>query len=362
MRIKTLGRSGLRVSEIALGTMTFGTAWGWGADAATCAALYAQFRNVGGTFIDSANFYTNGESEQITGKLIAPHRSEIVLGTKFASSMADGNANASGLGRKNMIQAVEASLKRLGTEYIDLYWLHIWDFLTPVEEVMRGLDDLVRSGKVLYVGVSDTPAWIISEAQILAALRGWSPFVGLQINYSLIERTVERELIPMARARELGVVAWSPLAQGVLTGKYNHERSNDGKGTTNRDARPGLRGRNERGLAIAKAVEDLAGEIGHSPAQVALSWVRAKGAIPLLGAANAEQLKDNLGTLNLELTTDQIAMLDAVSAIVFGFPHDFYPSVLSALYGTYGQTLDVNQLEANGATQPLLSALRRLSK
>lgn len=196
MRYKLLGNSGLRVSELCLGGMTFGTDWGWGADKDTSRQIYEAFRAAGGNFIDTANFYTGGTSEKLIGEFIASERSRIVLATKYSSSMDDDNPNASGNSRKNMIQSVEASLKRLGTDYIDLYWVHIWDFMTPIEEVMRGLDDLVRQGKVLYVGISDTPAWIVSQAQMLAHLRGWTPFVGLQIEYSLVERTVEREFLP----------------------------------------------------------------------------------------------------------------------------------------------------------------------
>ena len=222
MRYKLLGNSGLRVSELCLGTMTFGEDWGWGASKEDSRALFDAYREAGGNFIDTANFYTGGTSERFVGEFIASERDRFVVATKYTLTMRPGDPNASGNHRKNMIQSVEASLRRLGTDYIDLYWLHAWDYLTPVEEVMRGLDDLVRAGKVLYVGVSDTPAWIVSQANTLAALRGWTPFVGLQIEYSLIERTVERELLPMAEAFGLTILAWSPLGSGVLTGKYLH--------------------------------------------------------------------------------------------------------------------------------------------
>src|SRR5574341_614896 len=225
MRYRLLGNSGLRVSEAALGTMTFGDEWGWGAAKDEAHKVYKSFREAGGNFIDTANMYTNGTSESFLGEFMQGHRQSVVMATKFTNAAPGTDPNAAGNQRKNMVQAVEASLKRLGTDYIDLYWVHAWDQITPVEEVMRGLDDLVRQGKVLYVGISDAPAWWVAQANTLARLRGWSSFVGLQIEYSLVERTVERELIPMAKALNVGVTAWSPLSGGVLTGKYHGQGS-----------------------------------------------------------------------------------------------------------------------------------------
>src|SRR5258708_4363151 len=218
MRFKLLGNSGLRVSELCLGTMTFGEDWGWGSSKEESRQVYDAFIEAGGNFIDTANIYTNGTSERLLGEFIADARARIVLATKYTNSAAVNDANSGGNHRKNMVQALEASLKRLKTDYIDLYWLHIWDSLTPIEETMRAFDDLVRAGKILYAGISDAPAWVVSRANTLAELRGWTPFVGLQIEYSLIERTPERDLLPMARALDIGVTAWSPLAGGVLTG------------------------------------------------------------------------------------------------------------------------------------------------
>src|ERR1700722_17419133 len=218
MKYRLLGNSGLRVSEAALGTMTFGDDWGWGTAKDEAQKVYDAFRDAGGNFIDTANIYTNGTSESFLGDFMEGHRQSVVLATKYTNAFPGTDPNAAGNQRKNMVQAVEASLKRLPTDYIDLYWVHIWDQITPVEEVMRALDDLVRAGKVLYTGISDAPAWWIAQANTLANLRGWSPFVGLQIEYSLIERTVERELLPMAKALNIGLTAWSPLANGVLTG------------------------------------------------------------------------------------------------------------------------------------------------
>src|ERR1700681_1634693 len=228
MKYRLLGKSGLRISEAALGTMSFGDEWGWGSPKDEAQRVYETYREAGGNFLDTANFYTNGTSERFVGGFIQGHRESVVLATKYSNATPGNDPNAAGNHRKSMMQALEASLKRLQTEYIDLYLVHIWAGITPVEEVMRGLDDLVRQGKVLYLGISDAPAWWIAQANTLAELRGWTQFIGLQIEYNLVERTVERELIPMAKAMDLGVLAWSPLAKGVLSGKYHGEGKADG--------------------------------------------------------------------------------------------------------------------------------------
>ncbi|MBW4572626.1 MAG: aldo/keto reductase [Tolypothrix carrinoi HA7290-LM1] len=350
MRYKLLGNSGLRVSELCLGAMTFGTDWGWGADKDTSRQIYEAFRETGGNFIDTANFYTGGTSEKLIGEFISSERDRVVLATKYSSSMDDDNPNASGNSRKNMMQSVEASLKRLGTDYIDLYWVHTWDFMTPIEEVMRGLDDLVRQGKVLYVGISDTPAWIVSQAQMLAELRGWSPFVGLQIEYNLVERTIEREFLPMARSLDLGVLAWSPLGGGILTGKYNRENGQAGSNnseSTRQDAMK-LHQMNSRSLAIADEVQEIAREIDRQPAQIALNWVRQKGAIPIVGATKLSHIKNNLGCLEFDLSADQMTRLDEVTEIEMGFPYDFYPYVRQAMYGNILSQIDHHRANRSG--------------
>src|SRR3981081_2264325 len=221
MKYRLLGESGLRVSEASLGTMTFGEEWGWGSPKAEAQKVYETYREAGGNFIDTANFYTHGTSETFLGEFMQGRRESVVLATKYSNAAPGNDPNAAGNHPKNMMQPVEASLKRRQTDYIDLYWVHIWDGITPVEEVMRGLDDLVRQGKVLYVGISDAPAWWIAQANTLAELRCWTQFIGLQIEYSLIERTVERELIPVAKALNIGVTAWSPLSRVAATGKYD---------------------------------------------------------------------------------------------------------------------------------------------
>jgi aryl-alcohol dehydrogenase-like predicted oxidoreductase len=325
MKYRLLGTSGLRVSEISLGTMTFGEEWGWGAAKDEARKIYDAYREAGGNFVDTANLYTNGTSEQFLGEFLQGHRDEVVLATKYSNAFPGKDPNAAGNHRKNMLRAVEASLKRPKTGYIDLYWLHIWDQLTPVEEVMRGFDDLVRQGKVLHAGVSDAPAWWVAQANTLASLRGWSPFVGLQIEYSLIERTVERELIPMAKAFNLGLVAWSPLSGGVLTGKYDGPQP-QGDARYSSEMMQQFMPDRARGERIVSAIRKVSKETGRSLAQVALAWLRFRDipVIPIIGARKLSQLNDNLESLSLTLAPEQVKALDEASRIELGFPQDFY--------------------------------------
>src|SRR5579872_3689405 len=324
MRYKLLGNSGLRVSEMCLGTMTFGEDWGWGTGKEDCRKIYDTFREAGGNFLDTANFYTNGTSETLLGEFMQGHRESAVLATKYTNAAPGKDANAAGNHRKSMMQAVEASLKRLGTDYIDLYWLHIWDGMTPVEEVMRAFDDLVRQGKVLYAGVSDAPAWWVAQANTLAELRGWTRFAGLQIEYSLLERTVERELIPMSKAFGLTVTAWSPLKGGILSGKYQKGGGADARYAS--EMMKQFLPAPERQEAVVGAVRKVSEETGRPMAQVALAWLRYREVpvIPIIGARKIPQLQDNLASLTLELTSPQVSALDAASAVEGGFPHDFY--------------------------------------
>ena len=339
MRYKLFGNTGLRVSELCLGAMTFGEEWGWGASREESQQLFDAFVQAGGNFIDTANHYTNGVSEKYVGEFIAAERERFVLATKYTLNGRPDDPNGGGNHRKSMVQALNASLKRLGADYIDLYWLHAWDFKTPVEEVMRAFDDLVRAGKVLYIGISDAPAWIVSRANTLAELRGWSSFVGLQIQYSLIERTSERDLLPMARALDIAVTAWGPLGGGLLTGKYNPEADKNAATNARYSISPwGQEMMHDRNLGIAAAVVKLAGEIGRTPSQVAINWVRQqkRGIImPIIGARKLSQLQDNLACLDFTLTDEQIQRLDAASAIELGFPHDFLTQegVQQVLYG-----------------------------
>jgi aryl-alcohol dehydrogenase-like predicted oxidoreductase len=344
MKYRLLGNSGLRVSEMSLGAMTFGEDWGWGSGKDEARKIYDGYRAAGGNFIDTANVYTNGTSETFVGEFMHGHRQEVVLATKYtnAAPASDPNAapasdpNAGGNHRKSMMQAIEGSLRRLKTDYIDLYWMHIWDQMTPADEVMRAFDDLVRQGKVLYVGVSDAPAWWIAQANTMADLRGWTRFVGLQIEYSLIERTIERELVPMAKAFKLGLVAWSPLAGGLLSGKY-HSKKGAADGRYSSDMMKQFLSTGERPDRIVTALETVSRQVGRSVAQVALAWLRYREipVIPIIGARKLDQLRDNLASLDLQFSPEQLASLNQASAIDLGFPHEFYERELvkSLVYG-----------------------------
>lgn len=337
MKYKLLGRSGCRVSEICLGTMTFGEEWGYGANYEESKRQFDTFLDLGGNFIDTANRYTEGTSEKWLGDFIQSERENLVLATKYTLFMQRDKPNWSGNHRKNMVQSVEASLKRLNTEYIDLFYLHMWDNTVPIEELMRAFDDLVRSGKILYTGISDTPAWIVSSANTLAQLRGWSPFVAYQMEYSLIQRTPERDMLPMSDAFDLSVLAWAPLGAGLLTGKYSAGAANGPQRLkeTSLNMTP-------RNLTIAGVVGEVAQELGISATQVALAWIREqnKRIIPIVGARKAEQIKDSLGCLEVSLDAEQLAKLQKASEIELGFPHDFLnrPTVKEVSFGgTFGK-------------------------
>jgi aryl-alcohol dehydrogenase-like predicted oxidoreductase len=342
MKYKLLGRSGLRVSELCLGTMTFGEDWGWGASKEESRRIFDKFLESGGNFIDTANRYTEGTSEKYVGEFISSNRDYFVLATKYTLISNPDDPNASGNHRKNMMRSVEDSLKRLNTDYIDLLWLHAWDFTTPVDEVMRGLDDLVRAGKVHYIGISDTPAWIVSQANTLAELRGWSRFVALQIQYSLVERSVERDLLPMAKAFDMAVTPWAILGSGFLTGKYS------GKTDEPRRLKDGSARLSRRNFTIANKLGKLAARIGRTPSQTAINWVRQKDRqiIPILGARNLKQLEDNLGCLEFELTPAQMKSLDDASAIELGFPHDFLKQdhIKWIVYGDHHDKIENHRL------------------
>jgi len=338
-----LGKSGLRVSELALGAMSFGTDWGWGTDISEARKMLDLYIDNGGNFVDTANQYTDGSSERMLGELLGEKRQQIVLATKYTLSTHPGDANAGGNHRKSMVRSIETSLQRLRTDYVDLLYLHLWDGTTPVEEILRAMDDLVRAGKVLYVGISDTPAWQVSRMQAIAGLRGWSPLVALQVEYNLIERTTERDLIPMANEMGLGVVPFSPLAGGLLSGKYIKEDFLDKSVSTG--VRHGSRGKNmktlgkfnERNMGIVDEVKKVASEVQESPSQVALAWLLSRSTVTsvLLGASKLEQLENNLNALNTQLSPDQIKRLDDISRVEMGFPHAVLanPSIKQMIFG-----------------------------
>ncbi|XHR95155.1 aldo/keto reductase [Mucilaginibacter sp. UC70_90] len=319
MNYKLLGRSGLKVSELCLGTMGFGTEGGWGAEKDASFAIMDAFANAGGNFIDTANVYKLGTSEKIIGEYLGNHdRDYFVLATKYTLKDNITNPNASGNNRKNMMRSVEESLKRLKTDFIDVLYLHIWDNITPIDEVLRGLDDLIKQGKVTYAAISDTPAWVVSKGNTLAELMGWSQFIALQVEYSLLARTAERELIPMAKHYGMTVTPWAPLAGGALTGKYLRGEQGRVKPESNR--------RNNRAQSITETVVAIAAELGVSESHVALQWMmdRDFSCIPIVGATKIDQLNDNLKAIDTKLTPDHFKKLNEASAIELGFPGDFF--------------------------------------
>jgi aryl-alcohol dehydrogenase-like predicted oxidoreductase len=331
----TLGRSGLRVSPLCLGAMTFGMDWGWGSDVETSKRIIDTYLNRGGNFIDTANIYTKGHSEAIIGDHLThdrARRDRLVIATKFLGNLYSGDPNGGGAGRKAVIAQCEQSLRRLRTDYIDLYWMHWYDTHTPIEETMRALDDLVSDGKVRYIGFSDTPAWKCAQAQMQARGRGWSPIAALQIEYSLLERTVEGELMPMARELGMGVTPWSPLKSGVLSGKYTRQNA----ATVQPGRGEGIRKQlTERALSVIDVLVEIARQVRATPAQVALAWVQGRPGVAssIIGARTLEQLEDNLGALEVVLSPDHIARLDEVSKPQLAFPHEFIRNTADSTQG-----------------------------
>ena len=327
MDFQLLGRSGLRVSQLALGTMTFGSDWGWGADDEESRRIFERFAEAGGTFVDTASNYTDGSSERIVGACIVGARDRFVVATKYTLSLDPDDPNAGGNHRKSLVRALEQSLRRLGTDYVDVLWLHMRDALTPIDEAVRALDDQVRLGKVLYVGISDSPAWLVAQANTLAELRGWSPFVAVQVPYSLAGRDPERELLPMAAALGLSVTAWGVLEAGVLTGKPAEERRWPEDEVS------------ERTEQLVELVGEIARDHGCTPAQVAIAWLLQRPAppavIPIVGARREEQIVENLGALGVRLDAEAVERLDEASRPRLGFPRDFLESsgVRGLIYG-----------------------------
>jgi aryl-alcohol dehydrogenase-like predicted oxidoreductase len=334
MRYKLLGRSGLRVSELALGTMTFGPDWGWGADADETRRIFERYDEAGGNFVDTANNYTDGTSESLVGELTEPERERWVIATKYSLTLDPHDPNAGGNHRKSLVRSLEQSLRRLRTDYVDLLWLHMRDATTPIEEAVRALDDQVRLGKVLYVGISDSPAWVAAQANTIADLRGWSPFVALQIPYSVAERQPERELLPMAASLGLALVPWGVLGAGILTGKPDAER----RWPEDRVS--------EQTAQLVDVLRRIAAERDATPAQVAIAWLLgAPGpptVVPIVGARTESQIVENLGSLELELDEDERDALDAAGAPALGFPRSFLESanVRSLIYGETWERLE----------------------
>jgi aryl-alcohol dehydrogenase-like predicted oxidoreductase len=323
MRYHMFGRTGLVVSEVALGGGNFGMRWGYGAAADEARSMFRGYIEAGGNFLDTADGYQFGESEQLMSEFVGSQRDDFVLATKYtAGTTAEAGFGATGNSRKNMMQSVEGSLRRLKTDRIDIYWAHFPDNRTPVDEIARGFEDLVRAGKIIYAGLSDFPAWRVTRAVTLAELRGWAPISGIQIEYSLVERTPERELLPMAHAFGLGVTAWGVLGGGLLSGKYR--RGEQGRADTFKafvhDERTA------QNSAVLDAAEAIAKEVGATTGQVTIAWACQKGVTPILGPRTRAQLDENLGSLAVHLSRDQVQRLDVASAISLGFPHEMLAS------------------------------------
>lgn len=335
----TLGRSGLRVSRLALGAMTFGTEWGWGADEEIARQMLNTYIDAGGNLIDTADLYTNGTSEAWIGQFIAERhlRDRVVIATKFSYNAEPGNPNAGGNGRKNILRAVDGSLKRLGTDYIDLYLLHTWDQITPAEEVMRTLDDLVRSGKVRHIGLSDTPAWYAARSQTLAEWRGYEPISALQLEYSLVERNIEREFVSLGGELGMGIMVWSPLASGLLSGKYKPSEGSftgEGRLDTMKDTQnPAFQKFTEKNWQIVTTLEQVANELGCSMAQVAVNWAANQPGIAsvIVGATKLSQLEDNLKSLDFVIPPELSDRLEVVSRPVSQFPYTFFESEIQTM-------------------------------
>ena len=342
----TLGRSGLRVSPFCLGTMTFGEDLGWGSSVEDSQKILDRYIELGGNFIDTANFYTKSHSEKIIGDHVGRHpsrRDRLVIATKFSGNLYPGDPNGGGSGRKSIIAACENSLRRLRTDYIDLYWLHNWDVHTPMDETMAALETLVQSGKVRYIGVSDTPAWKIAEANMIARFRGWSAFIGLQIEYSLLERSVEQELVPMALEFGLGITPWSPLKSGALSGKYTRHNAGQLKGDRGMFLDPFL---SETTYAVVDELAAIAATHNSTAARIALAWLAGRPAVTsiIIGARRLAQLEDNIKALEVKLTQEERARLDKLTQPKFGFPQNMEPMFPSIHFG--GSTV-------NGISAPI---------
>jgi len=319
MKYRILGRSGLRVSQLSLGTMTFGEAQPWSRPESDCRAVFDAYVEAGGNFIDTANMYTGGESERMVGRFIASDRERFVVATKYTNAIPGrGDPNEGGMHRKNMVQSVDKCLQRLGVDYIDLFYAHFWDFTTPAEEILRAFDDLVRAGKILHMGLSDVPAWAVARMQTFSQLHLLTPVACMQLEYSLVQRSIEREHLPMAKALDIGVTAWSPLAGGILSGKYSRQQKTEG---ARRLDSMQLQAYDERNAGIAQQVDAVADRLGVSSAEVALAWIMSRNIIPIIGATSAQQMRENIKSCDLTLDTDTLATLDQASAFDLGHPY-----------------------------------------
>lgn len=349
MKYRRLGSSNLKVSELCLGTMTFGEEFGIGAPADECRRVYDAFLAAGGNFLDTADIYNAGTSERILGDFAAADRDYLVLASKYSLNTRSDDPNAGGSHRKNLVQSLEATLRRLGTEYVDLYWVHGWDGATGMEEVMRALDDQVRAGKILHLGISNAPAWVIAMANTLARERSWTPFTAMQLQYSLIERSIERDYFALARAQDMAITPWSPLAGGLLTGKFDRDAAAPaGEEARLRSSERWSRLLQDDNLSVAEAVSATARDMGCSTAQLALAWMMRRSSqcvIPIIGARNLEQLEDNLGAVAIDVPPETIAALDALTEHEPEYPQSLYASEFfqTMMYGEVSSRIELNE-------------------
>jgi aryl-alcohol dehydrogenase-like predicted oxidoreductase len=337
MNYYLLGKSGLRVAPFALGTMTFGTEWGWGSPEDTARKIFNLYVDTGGNFIDTADLYTNGTSEEMVGKFTSERRlrDNLVIATKYTFNLQPGNPNSGGNGRKNLYRAIEGSLKRLKTDYIDLLWVHAWDTLTPIDEVVHALNSLVESGTIRYIGLSDFPAWVVSRAHTLADLRGWEKISAIQMEYNLTDRSIENEYVPMVQTLGMGTCVWSPLAGGFLSGKYDKNKLSESQGRlgyTSVQSHPvaGLVLKNPRNWEIVEVLKSVAHEMDKSPAQVALNWITERPGITstIIGATKIDQLKSNLQSLDFTIPKNLSEKLEQISARGKMTPYIFYDAAM----------------------------------
>ncbi|MFW2405550.1 MAG: aldo/keto reductase [Gammaproteobacteria bacterium] len=349
MKYKVLGSSNLKVSELCLGTMTFGEEFGIGAPETECRRVFDAFLAAGGNFLDTADIYNGGTSERMVGKFAAADRDYLVLASKYSLNTRPDDPNAGGSHRKNLVQSLDGTLRRLGTGYVDLYWVHGWDGATNLEALMRALDDQVRAGKILHLGISNAPAWVIAAANTLARERGWTPFTAMQLQYSLIERSIERDYFALARAQDMAITPWSPLAGGLLTGKFDRD-ANAGAGDEARlkSNERWSRFLKDDNLAVAEAVSAMAREIGCSTAQLALAWMMRRSSacvVPIIGARTLPQLDDNLGAVTVDLSPERLASLDELTALAPEYPNSLYASEFfeTMMYGEVSPRIELNE-------------------
>lgn len=338
MKYKLLGKTGIRVSELCLGTMTFGTEWGFGSDKEESKRIFDEFVNAGGNFFDTANIYTQGTSEKFLGEFAKSERDNLVIASKY-SLTEQNRINVGGNHRKNMVESINASLKRLNTDYIDLYYVHAWDFTVAPEELMRNLEYLLSSGKILSIGISDTPAWVTAQCNTIAKMRGWTPFSAYQIEYCLSERTADREILPLCENDNITLCGFGPLGAGLLTGKYLIESDEPKRMDKSRSHRL-----SDKNLLLSQKLVDISKEIGKTPSQIAIRWTmqKFKNSSPIFGARTLAQCKDNLGALSFELSENQMTALDQISAIPENNPNSFLelPRVQEILYAEHYENID----------------------